>query len=187
MDLVYIYGPPSAGKLTVATEIARRTGFKLFHNHLTIAAVEPVFGFGTDPFWRLVHGMRERILAEAALAGISLVFTTVYNHPGSIPQTLRRFDAVEQHGGRVCLVKLTCSIDALEERVTAVHRPEMGKIARVEKLRETIAEFDVLSPIPGRESFSIDNTDVPAIEVASMILERFGLTSAQYPGLNPGA
>lgn len=177
MDLVYIYGPPAVGKLTVATEIARRTGYKLFHNHLTIAAVEPVFGFGTGPFWRLVHGMRERILEEAALADISLVFTTVYNHPESIPQSLRRFEAVEQHGGRVCLVQLTCSMPALESRVTQPHRASMGKFAAVDALRENLASHDTFTPIPGRDSYSVDNTDVPADEVASMIIERFGLTT----------
>jgi hypothetical protein len=123
MDLVYIYGLPAAGKLTVATEIVRRTGFKLFHNHLTIAAVEPLFGFGTEPFWRLVDGMRQNILAEAALAGISLVFTTVHNHPESMPQTLRRWNAVEQHGGRVCLMQLTYAIAALESRPACASRP----------------------------------------------------------------
>ncbi len=43
MDLVYLYGPPAVGKLTIATELARRTGFKVFHNHLSIDCVKPVF------------------------------------------------------------------------------------------------------------------------------------------------
>lgn len=175
MNLVYIYGPPAAGKLTVATEIARRTGYKLFHNHLTIAAIEPVFGFGSEPFWRLVHGTRERVMEEAALAGIDLVFTTVYNHPESQPQTRRRFEAVEQHGGRVCLVQLTCTMPELEARVTQPHRHMMGKFAAVDDLRANLATHDVFTPIPGRESYCIDNTSLAPDVVAAMIIERFGL------------
>lgn len=29
MDHVYLYGPPAVGKLTIATEIAVRTGYRL--------------------------------------------------------------------------------------------------------------------------------------------------------------
>ncbi len=36
MQLVYLYGPPGVGKLTVARELVALTGFKLFHNHLAV-------------------------------------------------------------------------------------------------------------------------------------------------------
>ena len=39
MKLVILYGPPGVGKLTVGRELAARTGFKLFHNHLTVDLV----------------------------------------------------------------------------------------------------------------------------------------------------
>src|SRR5207249_6103945 len=51
MRLVFIYGPPASGKLTVATELAKLTGFKLFHNHVSIQFVQSIFEFGTKTFW----------------------------------------------------------------------------------------------------------------------------------------
>jgi len=33
MHLVMLFGPPAAGKMTVGAEIARPTGYKLFHTH----------------------------------------------------------------------------------------------------------------------------------------------------------
>ncbi len=39
MKLVFIYGPPASGKLTVARELAALTGYKLFHNHLVVEAL----------------------------------------------------------------------------------------------------------------------------------------------------
>ena len=145
MNVVYIYGPPAAGKLTVAKEVAALTGYRIFHNHLSIDCVLPVFEFGTDPFWRLVHSIRESILAEAAREGVDLIFTTVYNHPGSVPQTGRRFHAIESNGGRICLVQLTCSVDALEARVEGAHRGEMGKIDSVSQLRQVAYRSTTLS------------------------------------------
>ena len=32
MKLIIIYGPPAVGKLTVAEELSRRTGFKILQN-----------------------------------------------------------------------------------------------------------------------------------------------------------
>ena len=34
MKTIFIYGAPAAGKLTVANELAKRTGFSVLHNHL---------------------------------------------------------------------------------------------------------------------------------------------------------
>ena len=44
MKLVLIVGDGAVGKMTVGQEIARRTGLRLFHNHLTIEPVLEVFG-----------------------------------------------------------------------------------------------------------------------------------------------
>jgi broad-specificity NMP kinase len=47
MRLIFLYGLPGVGKLTVARELAEFTGFKVFHNHLTVDLVGSVFDFGT--------------------------------------------------------------------------------------------------------------------------------------------
>lgn len=176
MNLVYVYGPPAVGKFTVAKELASRTGYKLFHNHLPIAAIEPVFEAGTKPYYRALRGIRERILAEAALGGIDLVVTGVYSHPESVDPWRSRLAAVEANGGRVCLVHLVCSTQALEERVAAGHRRAMGKLTEVELLRKEVATRDFFTPIPNRASLRIDNTELPASTVADRVIDHFGLS-----------
>ena len=53
--LIYLYGPPASGKLTIAERVAERAGARLFHNHLTVDAARAVFGFRSDPFDRVVQ------------------------------------------------------------------------------------------------------------------------------------
>ena len=47
--IVVIFGPPAVGKMTVGREVARLTGYKLFHNHMTVEPVLEVFEFGSPP------------------------------------------------------------------------------------------------------------------------------------------
>ncbi|MDV3459172.1 hypothetical protein RZN05_19400 [Sphingomonas sp. HF-S4] len=45
-----LYGPPAAGKRTIARVIAE---LPLFHNHLVVDAVAAIFPFGAPEFVRL--------------------------------------------------------------------------------------------------------------------------------------
>ncbi len=53
MILIFIYGMPASGKLTVARELAGITGFKLFHNHQVVDLLLSIFEFGSKPFVEL--------------------------------------------------------------------------------------------------------------------------------------
>lgn len=80
MHLVMLFGPPAVGKMTVGREIARRTGYKLFHNHMSIEPVLDVFDWGTPAFTRLTQLIRRRVIEEAVAADLAgLIFTFVWN------------------------------------------------------------------------------------------------------------
>lgn len=49
--------------------------FKVFHNHLTIDCVKPVFDFGTAEFWEIVLKLRCEVIAHAARGGIDIIHT----------------------------------------------------------------------------------------------------------------
>src|SRR6266704_1732140 len=100
MRLVFIYGPPASGKLTVATELAKLTGFKLFHNHVSIQFVQSIFEFGTKNFWRLTGKYRLEMIEEATKEGINTIFTFVYSRDERDDQFVKQIiQRVETHGG----------------------------------------------------------------------------------------
>ncbi len=80
MHLVMLFGPPAVGKMTVGREIARRTGYKLFHNHMSIEPILDIFEWGTPSFNRLTMLIRRRVIEEAVAADLpGLIFTFVWN------------------------------------------------------------------------------------------------------------
>ena len=178
MDLVFIYGPPGVGKLSVARALARATGYKLFDNHVSIRCADSVFDFGTKPFWRVVGTIRDLVFEEAAANGVSLVFTFVYAHPQDAPHVERMCGHFESRGGRALLVRLSCAREELERRLPQPGRAEAGKLASLETLRELWERHDIFSPVPGRESLEIDNTSLAPEAVARLIVEHYHLPSA---------
>ena len=75
MRVIFIYGPPASGKLTVARELAKCTRMALFHNHMIVDAVESVFPFGSEAFVRLREQFWLAVFADPARDGRSLIFT----------------------------------------------------------------------------------------------------------------
>ena len=61
MKLVIIFGPHAVGKMTVGQELARRTGLKLFHNHMTIEVVSDLFENIPGERGRLTNLFRKEI------------------------------------------------------------------------------------------------------------------------------
>ena len=64
MKLVIIVGPQAVGKMTVGEELAKETGLKLFHNHMTIDLVLQFFSW--DEGLDLIVDFREKIMKKMA-------------------------------------------------------------------------------------------------------------------------
>ena len=79
MNLIFVHGMPGVGKLTVARELSRLTGYKLFHNHLTLDLVESVFEFGTQAFVELRESIWLSVFEKAIDSGLpGLIFTFAF-------------------------------------------------------------------------------------------------------------
>ena len=175
MKLVFIYGSPAVGKLTVANEIARKTGFKVFHNHLSIDCIEPIFEFGSASFGKLIDLIRVETVREAARVGQNLIYTFCYAKDLDDAHVERITRAVAENGGEICFVLLRAEREELNKRVVEESRRSMGKAKTVEMMDFFHETFDLLSPVPERESLIIDNTHLSAEKTAERIIAHFNL------------
>lgn len=175
---VFIYGPPAAGKLTVARCLASRYGLKVLDNHLTADVAGRLFDFGTKPFDALVERLRWDLYEAAASAGVDVVTTLVYGHPIDRPYVDRVVELFAAEGGTVTFVQLLPPAEVLEARVTSPSRAEARKLRDPDQLKRVLARWDLRSPITPQD-LSIDNSDIPPETVAAMI--------AAHAGLEPSA
>jgi AAA domain len=170
MILIFIHGAPAVGKLTVARELARLTGFPLFHNHLTVDLVGSLFAFGTAPFISLREQIWLAAFAEAARNELSLIFT--FNPERTVNEDFiqKTIEVIQAAGGRVVFVELTCTDKKLEERLEQPSRKEFGKLASLEQYRSLKEEGAFEFPrLPGE--LSIDTTNQSPAAAAKIISE----------------
>jgi hypothetical protein len=165
--MVFLYGPPAVGKLTVANAVAELAGFRVLHNHLTIDAVLPVFEFGTPPFHRLVGLFRRELIAAAAEEGLDVVCTFVF---ASGEEDIVA-ELVAPYEGRVTFVQLVASPAELRRRVVSDSRRAHGKIRDVETLDAILRDYDCFEVIAGRETLTLDMELLTADEAADRIVE----------------
>ena len=177
MDVVFLHGPPAAGKLTTARALERLVGFPAFHNHLVVDLLTGFFPFGTEAFVRLRERFWLDVLTEAAALGRSLSFTYAPDTTVAPGFPARVREAVEPHGGRVRFVGLTVSRPEQERRVELPDRREFHKLDDAGWLRRSRND-----PIPEQPPVDLEiDTDVSdPMASAARIVQHFGL-QAQEP------
>ena len=176
MKLVFLYGPAAVGKLTVAREIARLTGYPIFDNHLSIDYAAKLFEWGSPNYVRLLRALRLftfQQLAEMGLEG--LLFTFVYTPPGSDEFIRQVLEVCQEVGIEPLFVKLEAPREVLLERVAQPERKELKKLSRPERLLRMLDEQGALEAIPYVESLVLDTSLLSPEAAAQKIVQHFGL------------
>jgi hypothetical protein len=170
MRLVFIYGLPATGKLTVAQELAKLTGYNLFHNHLVVDLLLSTFEFGSAPFVALREEIWLAVFREAAKTQPSgLIFT--FNPERTVrPEFVgQAIDTVVKEGGQLDFVQLICPLDELRRRMASESRLKYRKLtslALFDKL-EAQGEFD--SPHMPKAAVTVDTSITSPAEAADQI------------------
>ncbi len=173
-------------------ELSAQTGFPLFHNHVSIEAVLPVFEFGTPEFNRLVGRFRDQMFREAAGSALpGLIFTMMWGF--GLPSELAFVEEVksifEAQGGRVVFAELEADLatrldrNASELRLSA--KPSKRDLA-ASRARLLAAEekyqLNSDGDFPFAAHVKIDNSNLEARVVAEMIATHFGLPRVSDAG-----
>lgn len=186
MNLVIICGPPASGKMTVGQELQKLTGFKLFHNHLSLELVNQFFDFGTPNFRNLDKKIRFDIFEEVANSTLEgLIFTIVwaFNEAEDEAYIDEIIGVFEKRKPKVCLVELVCD---LEERLRRNkhenrlhHKASKRDVEASEKrLLYHDGKYRMNSEegeLQGKSMFKVHNTNLTATEAAEKVVEFYGL------------
>jgi hypothetical protein len=180
-QLIFLYGPPAVGKLTVAMAVAERRDVRVLHNHVTFDPVAEVLTPGTPAFWETLDSVRLQLITAAAHEGVDLVYTFVFA-PGDELHVDEVVSAYESAGGSVVFVQLVAPPAELRRRVAATSRAAHNKIRDVGSLDAVLREHDVYARIPGRDSLTIDAAATSPEEAAARIGAYVDATSVDDDG-----
>lgn len=181
MKLIFLYGLPGVGKLTVANELAKLTGYRVFHNHLAVDLALSLFEFGSPPFVQLREKIWHDVFTQSVAANLDgLIFTFVFERTvssGFVENTKR---LIESAGGEVLFVELTCSTDELESRIEEPSRKRFGKLSSVGQFRELKEAGVFLHPPQPIKRLVVDTTELSAPDAATLIANQLGIENTPH-------
>lgn len=175
MKLLFLHGPPAAGKLTVAREVAARTGWRLFHNHLTVNLALAVYDFGTPGFIALREQIWTAVFRRALADNLpGLIFT--FNPENTVPQRFidELFAEVAAAGSEVIPVALTLPEAEIERRLGLDSRVQNGKLTDLTLYRQLRAAGTFDSPVIPPSRLSLDTSTLSPVEAAERIVAFLG-------------
>jgi hypothetical protein len=193
MKFVVIFGPPAVGKMSVGHELAKLTGLRLFHNHMTIDLVLNFFDFGQPQFHRLVADFRRRVFEEVAASDLpGLIFTYVWaldleSERAFIERSCAIF---RDRGAEVYFVELEAELPERLKRNESEFRLSQKPPKRdIEKSRERLLADSAQYKLNSDGDFfykenylKLENTNLSADEAARRIAEAFGFARADAGG-----
>lgn len=172
-QLLFLHGPPAVGKLTIARDVAALTGWRLFHNHLTVDLVLSVYDFGTPGFIALREQIWFAVIRRALADRLpGLIFT--FNPESSVPRRFidELFAEVPARGGELFSVALTASETEIERRLASESRKQHRKLADVSFYRQLRDRGTFASPTIPRNDLMIDTEQVSPADAARQIAAR---------------
>jgi hypothetical protein len=177
MQLLVLYGPPAVGKLTVARELSALTGFPVFHNHLVVDALLPVFPFGSPGFIELRERFWLDVMSQAGTAQLpGLIFTFAPENTvgeGFIERLMARLEGL---GASISLVSLIATDEVLGDRVSGESRRLHGKLHQPEQYRELRASGAFAYP-PITPHLEVDTSLLSPGESAARIISALGFAA----------
>ena len=168
--VIVLVGMPGVGKLTVARALAAKTGYAIFHNHLIVDALTPVFPIGTEAFSDLRDEFWLATMTRAAEECLSGVIFTFAPEPSVVPGFLDRLgDAIRSARGIPFFTELRCDEDEHDRRVVDPSRGQFGKMTDVVWVRDGLSAGNFAHDLAKPMNLTIDITARAPDEAAKII------------------
>lgn len=180
MKFLFLFGSAAVGKMTVGQALAKKTGFRLFHNHMTIEPILEIFGFYHG---RVIQRFRNLVFEEFAASdekGVIFTFIWAFDLPadwayveqikGMFPPETEFYYVELVAPQNVRLVR-----NRTENRLN--HKPSKRDLEKSEQLllRDDEKYRTVSDPgeIPYENYLKIDNSELSPEEAAEQICRHF--------------
>lgn len=185
--LVIIIGPHAVGKMTVGQELAKITGLRLFHNHMSIELVRKLFKH-SEPEWRELNlTIRQKVFEQFATGDFpGLIFTYMcdFDMQSEFDYLMGIIDLFKKNGAKCHVVELCADFDVRIERNKSenrlLHKESKRDIEWSEaEMRKTSSEHRLNSldgeSLPFESYIKINNTNLEPKNAARIIKDRFAL------------
>lgn len=172
MKLIFLYGAPAVGKLTVAQELAKISDICIFDNHQIIDLIEPLLTRQYPGFTNFIYETQRNIALEAVKANQKNIVTTfayAANEKSDVKFVMQFITDMRAQGGEVYPIFLHSKPDTLRERVTQPSREAYGKVTKLEVINSMIDRYDFDTPVNIDGNFLIETDRLSASEIAKKI------------------
>ena len=181
MKLVLIVGDGAVGKMTVGQELAKLTGLRLFHNHMTIEPVLEIFNdFNVDVILKLRYLIFEEF---AKTDNYGMIYTCMWAY--DCPEDWQIMEKVLDifRDAEIYCVELTAPLEVrLQRNVTENRLKNKASKRDIEasnaRLIQHTSQHRFVShdgEVPIQNFIRIDNSSLDAETVAKRIRDRFDL------------
>ena len=186
MKFVMIIGPQAVGKMTVGQELAKITGLKLFHNHMSIELVRLIFDYDKTAYRKMNKLIRDEVFKEFSKSNQKgIIFTGCLDFGDNFEQEMKDTKEWMTLFDESYVIELETTLEERLRRNKTANRLEHKASKRnlewsENDLLKSVTKHKLNSdPGVGEKIFEnylrIDNTNISAEEVAKMIKEKFNL------------
>ena len=186
--LVIILGPHAVGKMTVGQELAKITGLRLFHNHMSIELARKLFAPNEkEEFQSLNRAIRRKVFdlfATRKLPGLIFTYMCAFDVQEELDYLMGVIELFKSNGANCYVVELCVDF---EERLVRnksenrlLHKESKRNLEWSEaEMRKTSEKFRLNSydgeSLPFENYIKIDNTTLAPDEVAKIIQTHFAI------------
>lgn len=189
--LVILLGPHAVGKMTVGQELAKRTGLRLFHNHMSIELARQLFSHGEKEFGILNRTIRQTVFelfAKGDFPGLIFTYMCAFDDPSEFEYLGGVMDLFRSNGAKCHVVELCADFEERLIRNRSENRLRHKESKRdlewsEAEMRSTSQRYRLNSyegeALPFESFLKLDNTDLAPEEAAGRIQRYFSLGGAE--------